>query len=358
MTVQAVQPSETTGLGGIAETAYAPLVARALAPEVAPELGFRDRAAEAIYRSLQNELAAHRAPRPTMMATIATTWVIDQLVGTFTSRHPHAQIIDLGAGLSTRFQRIDNGMLHWIDVDLPETVALRQTLFPFCDRRRMVGVDVAGVGWIDALDLRRAPTLVIAEGLFAYASADAMTSVLADLAAVTGRRTEVLFDFTNRFLARRLSARSGSVATPARRGIRRPAELVRDGWQLMRVHPVYQVMGMPYSVLGPVLARLGRCCPHGVAHLVCTAGPGSVRSGDGEPVEPAAAATGGTGAGEAAPARTAGATPKPDPKSPTTPSTSRTPKPAAAAPTVPPGRPAEAVASHVPPPPRASLPPG
>jgi O-methyltransferase involved in polyketide biosynthesis len=279
MTVQAVHVLATPGLGGVAETAFAPLVARALAAEIAPDFGFRDRTAEAIYRSLQPELAPHRGPRPAMLAMIATTWVIDQIVGSFTSRHPHAQIVDLGAGLSTRFQRIDNGMLTWIDVDLPDIVSLRETLFPFCDRRRMVGVDVGTADWIERLELRRAPTLVVAEGLFAYASPATMTTVLADLSAATGRRTEILFDFTNRLLARRLSLRAAGTATggPVRQGVRRHRDLVRDGWQLMRIHPVYEAMGLPYSLLGLALRRLTRCCPHGVAHLVCTSGPSGSR---------------------------------------------------------------------------------
>ncbi len=272
MTVQAVlRPA--MALGGIAETACAPLVARALAADVAPDLGFRDRAAETIYRSIQPELEPHRAAKPVMLAMIATTWVIDQLVGSFTSRHPHAQIVDLGAGLSTRFQRIDNGMLTWIDVDLPEIVSLRETLFPFCDRRHVIGADIGGPGWIDRLELRRAPTLVVAEGLFAYASAETMTAVLADLAAVTGPQTELLYDFTSRLIAKRLSPRATSADTPTRRGIRRQKELTREGWQLMSIHPVYEAMGLPYSAIGLVLRRLTRLCPHGVAHLVCTAAP-------------------------------------------------------------------------------------
>lgn len=271
MTVQALQLA-AVGLGGLGETACGPLVARALAGEVAPELGFRDRASEQIYRSLQPELEPHRPAKPTMLAHIATTWVIDHIVGSFTSRHPHAQIVDLGAGLSTRFQRIDNGMLSWIDVDRPEVVTLRETLFPFCDRRSMVGTDIGGPDWIERLPLRQAPTLVIAEGLFAYASPETMSAVLADLAATTGPRTELLHDFSTRLLARRLSARPSAAGGPVRRGIRRPRELTRDGWHLTAVHPVYEAMGLPYSVIGAVLRRLGRCCPHGVAHLVCTSG--------------------------------------------------------------------------------------
>jgi O-methyltransferase involved in polyketide biosynthesis len=315
MTVQAVQIPTAAGLGGLAETACAPLVARALAAEIAPDLGFRDRAAETIYRSLQPELGPHRATKPAMLAMIATTWVIDQLVGSFTSRHPHAQIVELGAGLSTRFQRIDNGMLTWTDVDLPEIASLRETLFPFCDRRRMVGVDIGLPDWIERLELRRAPTLVVAEGLFAYAPAATMTAVLSDLAATTGPQTEFLFDFTSRLIARRLSPRTTAADTPARRGIRRQQELLREGWQLLGIHPVYEAMGLPYSALGPMLRRLTRLCPHGVAHLVCTAAPAApVRRGEADEAAPEAP-------------REAGATPLPAARTPPSPPGAPSPLP-------------------------------
>jgi O-methyltransferase involved in polyketide biosynthesis len=291
MTVQSVQRA-AVGLGGLGDAACAPLVARALAGEVAPDLGFRDRASEQIYRSLQPELEPHRPAKPAMLAMIATTWVIDQIVGSFTSRHPHAQIVDLGAGLSTRFQRIDNGMLTWIDVDRPEMVTLRETLFPFCDRRRMVAADIGEPDWIARLELRRAPTLVVAEGLFPYASPETMTAVLADLAATTGVRTELLHDFSSRLLARRLGPRPPSATGPVRHGIRRAQELTREGWQLLRVHPVYEAMGLPYSAIGAMLARLGRGCPHGVAHLVCTRGADEAAGHGAAPADPSTRSSG------------------------------------------------------------------
>ena len=35
-------------------------------------------------------------------------------------------MVELGTGLNTRFERTDNGTAHWIDLDLPDTIALRR----------------------------------------------------------------------------------------------------------------------------------------------------------------------------------------------------------------------------------------
>jgi len=42
---------------------------------------------------------------------------------------PDAIIMQLGAGLCTRFERIDNGLVTWIDVDHPEIGFLRRQIF-------------------------------------------------------------------------------------------------------------------------------------------------------------------------------------------------------------------------------------
>jgi O-methyltransferase involved in polyketide biosynthesis len=47
--------------------------------------------------------------------------------------------VELGTGLNTRFERVDNGTVHWIDLDLPDTIALRRRYFADTERRQMVG---------------------------------------------------------------------------------------------------------------------------------------------------------------------------------------------------------------------------
>lgn len=44
--------------------------------------------------------------------------------------HPDAVIVNLGAGLDTTFQRIDNGRIFWYGLDLPDSIDLRKRLIP------------------------------------------------------------------------------------------------------------------------------------------------------------------------------------------------------------------------------------
>src|SRR5580765_8789011 len=46
--------------------------------------------------------------------------VYDKLLQRWLGEHPDSQVVALGEGLETQFQRVDNGQVHWLSVDLPE----------------------------------------------------------------------------------------------------------------------------------------------------------------------------------------------------------------------------------------------
>ena len=45
-------------------------------------------------------------------------------------RNPQAAVVHLGCGLDTRFERVDNGQVEWFDLDIPDVMALRESLIP------------------------------------------------------------------------------------------------------------------------------------------------------------------------------------------------------------------------------------
>jgi hypothetical protein len=60
--------------------------------------------------------------------TVLRTAIIDFWVREFLAAHPAATVVELGTGLNTRFERVDNGQVHWFDLDLPDTIELRRKL--------------------------------------------------------------------------------------------------------------------------------------------------------------------------------------------------------------------------------------
>jgi O-methyltransferase involved in polyketide biosynthesis len=96
--------------------------------------------------------------------------MLDDRVREFTSAHPDAVVIDLGAGLSTAMMRIGPPSgVDWYDVDLPNVIALRDRVVPDRERAHSIAASVADDRWTDAIPADRA-TMLIADGLFAFLS--------------------------------------------------------------------------------------------------------------------------------------------------------------------------------------------
>lgn len=55
---------------------------------------------------------------------------LDGEVRRFLAAHPGGTVVALGEGLETQFWRVDDGRVHWLTVDLPETVEVRGSCCP------------------------------------------------------------------------------------------------------------------------------------------------------------------------------------------------------------------------------------
>ena len=82
------------------------------------------------------------------------TWAIrafnfDAIVRAFLAVHESALIVNIGAGLDTTFQRVNDGRVRWVNVDLPDVVSLRAKLIPDSDREQSIAKSVLDYSWIE-----------------------------------------------------------------------------------------------------------------------------------------------------------------------------------------------------------------
>ena len=184
------------GLGCVEQTLLVPLAARALARLLFPSQGFADPTAEAIAARIDYDLSRFEADRDMLWGLVERSRVLDDLLRRFLSRHPAAHVLSLGSGLSTQFERVDNGRLHWIDVDLPEVADLRRSLVPPHRRKRLVIASVTETGWTAKLGALRGPTFVVAEGLLMYLERAQVHRLARELAtALRGGPAEFAYDY-------------------------------------------------------------------------------------------------------------------------------------------------------------------
>jgi O-methyltransferase involved in polyketide biosynthesis len=74
---------------------------------------------------------------------------IDDVIRGFIAKHPRATVVNIGAGLDTTFSRVDNGLINWHNLDLPDAVAYRQALIPDSPRNTCIAKSVLDASWLD-----------------------------------------------------------------------------------------------------------------------------------------------------------------------------------------------------------------
>ena len=118
----------------------------------------------------------------------------DRLARTFLAEHRDGVIIDLGCGLDTRFERIDNGRVEWYGLDLPEVIELRKELLEETPRSRFIGRSVLDFSWMDILSGRvDKHFLFLAEGVLYYLEQADAKELVREL-AVRFPGAELVFD--------------------------------------------------------------------------------------------------------------------------------------------------------------------
>jgi O-methyltransferase involved in polyketide biosynthesis len=175
-----LQPDD---LKGVSETLLIPLHYR-VEESLADVSTFKDPVAEAFHAAIAYEWDRFQGPSLVRLATVARTGILDQKVGIFLAGHPDGLVVNLGAGLDTRFHRLDNGQVGWIDIDLPDVIAFRRRLDePMSPRHALFAGSVLDRGWIAEVKRRSSEhILLVAEGLFPYFTEEQHRSIFAHLA--------------------------------------------------------------------------------------------------------------------------------------------------------------------------------
>lgn len=154
-------------LSRVSETLLIPLWARAVEAKRPEPIVKDDRAAE-ILEKIQYDYTKFDRAWKSQVGVSIRTMLLDRATEAFIEKHPDALVVNLGAGLDTRYFRVDNGEILWWDLDLPEVIGLRRTFFEESRRRRMIAKSVFDYSWISDLDAHDRPVLIIAEGLLMY----------------------------------------------------------------------------------------------------------------------------------------------------------------------------------------------
>ena len=168
-------------LGAVQETLFITLAARAAETQRKHPV-LRDPKAVELLASIDYDAAKYGRGAGGFV-TVLRTAIIDFWVREFLAAHPAATVVELGTGLNARFERVDNGQVHWFDLDLPDTIELRRNFFADTGRRRMVAASVLDEDWLPAVAQSQGPYFFVADGVLVYLPEEQVMAALARIAA-------------------------------------------------------------------------------------------------------------------------------------------------------------------------------
>ncbi|MBY0501946.1 MAG: class I SAM-dependent methyltransferase [Alphaproteobacteria bacterium] len=176
-------PEEETFLEGVSETLLIPLYGRALETDRYEGI-IQDPKAVEIVNKIEKELPTLKlscSPQLQLGLCIRTR-ILDERVNDFLDTSPDAHIVNLGAGLCTRFTRLDNGSCQWSEVDLPQVKKLWHQLYEESENHRFIEGSVIEIDWFDKVVKNPdSKILFIAEGLLMYFPENVVHSILSNI---------------------------------------------------------------------------------------------------------------------------------------------------------------------------------
>ena len=120
--------------------------------------------------------------------------VFDDSANRFIADNPQCTVINLACGFDTRFWRIANENCRYVEIDLPEVVALKREILKDQLGYELIGCSVLDASWIDQVTANgNSRFLFLAEGLLPYVPKPDATQLF-QLLAQRFARSQLVFD--------------------------------------------------------------------------------------------------------------------------------------------------------------------
>lgn len=159
---------EKIKLGSVQETLLLPLWGRAMEfKNENPKMV--DKKAWEIIKSIDYDFSKieNKINKISQISWVVRSLHIDRVIKDFISRFPDAVIVNIGCGLDTVYERMNNNKIMFYDIDLPDVVELRKKFFEDNEKRKTLAISFLDNKFIDLFD-KNMPVLFISGGVFYY----------------------------------------------------------------------------------------------------------------------------------------------------------------------------------------------
>ena len=194
---------EKIKLSGVPETMLQTVYARA--KESRGRGTIHDAKAEEITRKLDYDFSLADKDTAMHSGVIARTIVLDKLTKSWLAKHPGAVVVNIACGLDTRCYRM-SGYAHWYNLDLPETMAVREKLLPESGSISQIALSAMD-DWGGEIGEQNVPVLIVIEGLTMYLNAKDVQQIFKVISSRFSKAT-VFVETMNPMIVKRFKERS------------------------------------------------------------------------------------------------------------------------------------------------------
>lgn len=181
-------------LSGVEDTLYIPLVARIFASEKFPNY-FYDEKALSLKQYIPTNLIEKNASEYFHMASVCRQDVIDKKIIKFLEENENCNVVFLGAGLETAYNRINNKKANFYQVDLPSVIEIRNRILGNAENEKLISGDMFTLGWIKEIDTEL-PTMIAVSGVYQYFNKEKIVEMIKKMKSLLPKG-ELVFDATN-----------------------------------------------------------------------------------------------------------------------------------------------------------------
>ncbi len=191
-----MENSNEIKLGSVQKTLLLPLWGRAIETQK-PKPLLVDNKAVSIMNSIPYDFTviAENINPLTRIGWVARSIYFDKKIKEFINVFPDSTIVNIGCGLDTTFDRVDNGKIHWYDLDLPDTIELRKKYISETDRCCFISKSVFDTSWYDAID-KKSKVMFLIAGVLYYFDENEVKRLFKDFHAILPG-LEIVLDYAS-----------------------------------------------------------------------------------------------------------------------------------------------------------------
>lgn len=183
-------------LGQIQKTLFMPLWARAVETKKQKPI-LTDNMAVQIINNIDFDFSqmTSNLKEINQIAWIARSKRFDIIINNFLKDNPNSTIVNIGCGLDTTYERINNQTVMWYDLDLPDVIELRRKFLEESDKRKFIADSFLDTDWLNKIP-RDNKIMFISTGVFVYFEESVIKDFLIRIADMFPE-AELFFDVTS-----------------------------------------------------------------------------------------------------------------------------------------------------------------